>query len=627
MKKYFGFILIIIGFIVFYFIYKNAFLAYETSKTIPKKTPPALPVVSLSQNSIFYDRNNTPFYMPGSGEYRIYVKSNDIPQVVKDIFIETEDRNFYKHKGIDIVGIARALKVNTSSNELAQGGSTITQQLARNLYLSNEKSFKRKIKEIEISLQLEKQYSKDEILEQYINTIYFANRNYGIEAASEAYFGKSIKDLSIAQTAFICSIPNNPSLYDPLRHFNNTKKRQERILGILKEAGKITNQQYITAMKEKIKLTPGKKIQKFPDYYTYVDYELKQILSGEKGNFQTSKLTSAQQNKLRELKTTADKVNYLQNQGLKVYTSLNPGIQEVAVNSVYNGTASTNTEGSAVVVDNNTHEIVALVGGRDYQPFNFNRAFEDYRQPGSTIKPLLVYAPYFDYMGGTPDSIVSTDTICIKLENGSEHCPKNDSGKVYGNVTVRTAMKNSYNTAAINLFQQMTPSVGFSYLNKFHFQKIVRADHNLTAALGGFTHGMTPLEMTSAYSTFGNDGNYYETGAIRKITSKDGTVLYENNPSPTRVYSHQTNEYMRSMLNSVVKDGTARNINMPLDYIGGKTGTTNNNTNLWFVGLTSNYTIGTWIGNVKPNKPIPKTYQTPPPQIIWKNIVVDSGLR
>jgi len=623
MRKIIGFIFIIISFLVFYFTSGKAMSAYETSKNIPKKTVEELPVVSLSQNSVFYDRNNKPFYIPGSGENRINLKSNEIPQLVKDIFISTEDRYFYSHKGVDLFGVARAFLVNVSNSGIEQGASTITQQLARNLYLSNERSIERKIKEIRISLQLEKQYSKDEILEMYINTIYFANRNYGIEAASKAYFSKSAKDLSIAQTAFVCTIPNNPTLYDPFKNFNNSKKRQERILGILKKQGIITEKQYTAAMNEKITLKSDSKIQEYPDYYSYVESELKKILSGRKGTFNTSKLSVGQQTELRKLRTPEERVTYLQNQGLKIYTSLNPYVQEATVRAVNEGTRSTGTVGSAVVIRNNSHEIIALSGGPYYQPHNLNRAFQDVRQPGSTIKPILVYAPYIEYFGATPDTKVNADKFC---ERG--FCPKNDSGKEYGDVTIRTAMQNSYNTAAVRLYDQLTPNVGFSYLNKFKFSNIAASDRvELGVALGGFYYGVSPLEMTSAYTTFGNDGVYYENSAIQKITLRDGTIVYDNNPNSTRVYNHQTNETMRDMLNSVVKYGTARHIYMPLPYIGGKTGTTNENTNLWFMGLTSNYTIGTWIGNAEQSVPIPKNYSVPPPQTIWRDIVVNTNLK
>jgi len=623
MRKIIGFIFIIISFLVFYFTSEKALFAYENSKNIPKKTVEELPVISLSQNSIFYDRNNKPFYIPGSGENRINLKSSEIPQLVKDIFISTEDRYFYSHKGVDLFGVARAMMVNVSNSGIEQGASTITQQLARNLYLTHERSVERKVKEIEISLQLEKQFSKDQILTMYINTIYFANRNYGIEAASKAYFSKSVKDLSLAQTAFVCTIPNNPTLYDPFKNFDHSKKRQERILGILKEQGIITAKQYNVAIKEKITLKTDSRVQEYPDYYSYVDYELKKILSGRKGKFLTSKLTAAQQAELRKLKTVDERVTYLQNQGLSIYTSLNPYVQEATVKAVNQGTLSTNTDGAAVVIRNNSHEIIALSGGRNYESQNLNRAYQDFRQPGSTIKPLLVYAPYIDYLGGTPDTKVSADEYCK-----GTYCPKNDSGKEYGDVSLRTAMQNSYNTAAVRLYEQLTPNVAYRYLDKYKFEKISAKDrYEYGRALGGYDIGMSPLEMTSAYTTFGNDGVYYENSAIQRITLRDGTVVYKNDPSSIRVYSSNTTNTMRSMLHSVVQNGTARRINMPLDYIGGKTGTTNDNTNLWFMGLTSNYTIGTWIGNKRPSQPIPKNYSVPPPQIIWRDIVQDTNLK
>jgi penicillin-binding protein 4 len=556
--------------------------------------------IDLQQNSYIYDRNNELISEHVNEQKRKYISLKEIPDIVKQIFIVTEDSRFYEHSGLDIAGVTRAAIVNAKSGSLEQGGSTITQQLARNLFLNHEKTWNRKLSELLYAYQLEKKLTKDEILELYLNAIYFQNGVYGIETAAQYYFSRPLKQLSIGELAFICAIPNNPSLYDPLTHFSETKKRQERILQILFNKGMINKETFLAARSEPISLRLQKPVDRFPDYVTYVYHELKQLIALKEGisGEQLDKRTS----------------EVLQS-GVRIYTSLDPHIQQTAIHAVQTYLPYKNVQGVAVVIDHTTDEIIALTGGKHYEKFNFHRAFQAYRQPGSTIKPLLVYGPYIDRFGATPYSLVSAGAFC---KNG--YCPKNYSNRTYGMVTLETALQYSYNTPAVRLLDKIGMEQAFAYLKKFEFSGLTAKDYKLPAAIGGFTKGMTPLELTNAYTTFAHDGIFQKAYAIRKVTDLQGNVLYERPQHAKKVWSKKTNDTMRQMLAKVVKEGTAKKAYFPSPYIGGKTGTTNDYKDLWFIGLTNRYTAGVWVGQDKPTNMETISQQTPHLHI-WKTII------
>ncbi|RFU67185.1 transglycosylase domain-containing protein [Bacillus sp. V59.32b] len=546
---------------------------------------------------------------------RIYISDKDIPLFLKDLFVTIEDRQFYQHAGIDAVAISRAIVANSQSDSIEQGGSTITQQLARNVYLTQEKTYNRKLTELLYSYQLERTLSKPEILELYINAIYYHNGNYGIESAAQFYFSKSAKNLSKAELAFLAAIPNNPNLYNPLKNYDATKKRQERILSQMVELNKLTKEEYTEIVKEPIVLNVREQNNLYPDYTDYVKSELRSLVAHSEGMME--RLRDPEPKIREEAAAELDnKVTDLLESGVTIHTALDTGIQSRAKRAVQSRLSSTNVEGAAVVIQHHTHELVSLIGGTNYKKNSFNRAYQGYRQPGSAIKPLLVYAPYIEETNASLLEGVSGARYC---KNG--YCPKNYDGSVYGMVTIKKAFANSYNTPALRLFDKTGIRKSFSYLEKFQFSQVNEEDYHLSAAIGGFTNVISPLELTNAFTSF-EDGTYLPARAIRKVTGKDGKVLYQWNDKPQTVWKPETVKKMRELLHEVTLNGTATRAYLPGGYIGGKTGTTNDVKDMWFVGLTNDYTTGVWIGKDKPAS-IEYIQHTYPNLSIWKDINKD----
>lgn len=569
--------------------------------------------IDFSQNSYMYDRDGSLISeIVSNDENRVFVTYDKIPDHVKELFLRSEDRNFYDHKGIDFMGVVRALASNVKNHGISQGASTITQQLSRNLYLSHERSFTRKFTELLYSYELERKFSKDEILESYLNTIYFSNGVYGIGSAANYYFDKPLSSLTLAQMAFISAIPNNPTLYDPLKQFKHTKKRQERLLGILEKDGVITKKQYKKAVKQKISLSVSEKKNLYPDYVTYANEEFTDLVSDQEGFTKRLKKAKTDGAKKAIQKELSEKVSALLQDGVKIYTALDPSLQQRAVYQLNAQLPYQGVEGGSAVINHETHQIVALAGGKNYKKFDFNYAYQAQRQPGSAIKPLLDYGPYIDQTGATASSKISAGKFC-----SSGYCPQNYSHKTYGTVTLETAFKNSYNTPAIRMLDTVGVKKGFSYLEKFSFEHIVADDYRLPSALGGFTKGFSPLEITDAYTVFGNQGAYTQSHSITKVTDLNGKTLYKWKESPKQVYSQRTNETMRKLLASVVKSGTGKKANFSAPYIGGKTGTSNDYKDIWFVGLTDQYTMGVWVGRDRGT--VESIYSSSPHLRIWKN--------
>ncbi|GED02081.1 transglycosylase domain-containing protein [Bacillus atrophaeus] len=569
--------------------------------------------VSLVQNSYMYDRDGALVSeIVSDDENRVLVPYKKIPEEVKQLFLTSEDRHFYEHKGFDFMGMVRAAASNVKDQKIDQGASTITQQLSRNLYLSHERTFNRKLIELMYSYQLEKKLTKDEILESYLNTIYFNNGVYGVGSAAQFYFNKPLKSLTLGEMAFICAIPNNPTLYDPLKHFDYTKSRQERLLNGLKKAGVITNKQLKKALKEDIKLDVVQKKNKYPDYVTYVNEEFTQLVSSSEG-FDKRLAKANDKEKAKIEKELSKKVSTLLKDGVKIYTALDPYMQNQVVAQVNQNLPYEGVQGGAAVVNHQTHQIVALSGGKNYAKYDFNRAYQAYRQPGSSIKPLLDYGPYIEKTGATASSSIDASKFCSK-----EYCPQNYNNRTYGTVTLDTAFKNSYNTPAIRMLDHVGVNTGFSYLKPFHFAELKDTDYVLPAALGGFTDGMSPLEMTNAFTTFGNSGSYTPSRAITKVTDLNGKTILKWKDKPVQVYSIRTNNVLRQLMASVVKSGTGKKANFKAPYVGGKTGTSNNYKDMWFVGLTDTYTMGVWVGKDNPGS-VEYLHNAGPQLSIWRN--------
>lgn len=545
-----------------------------------------LPVKILDQNGVLFHEEYV--------EWREPVRLENVPEIIQQIFILSEDRDFYQHIGFDVSAIVRALATNSSQNSIQQGASTITQQLVRMLYLSEEKTYERKLMEVFYAHKLEQMYDKATILEKYLNEMYFSNQVYGISSAATFYFQKPLEELSVAEAAFISAIPNNPSLYDPLRNFDNTKARQERLIDVLVLNELITNEEATQYKQENIQLHIKDKIEKFPAYSTYVFHELKELVSKSEGFDDAMNHSTSTEEKKNLEEKLHNKINELLSSGIIIHTALHPSKQEKNEQTINSLLSVNDLQSSAVVIDNETREIISIYGGKNYKKYNFHRAYQAPRQPGSSFKPLIVYAPLFETTYYTPSSTVSGGKFCV-----GNFCPQNYGGAIYGNVPISTAFIHSFNTSAVRLLTQVGIETAFSYLEPFEFKHIIEKDYNYASALGGLTYGVTALEMAGAYTSF-IDGMYVTPHSIRKVTDLDGNILYSWEDDRIQVWSSHTVTYIRSLLNEVVKKGTGRGIHSNSTYIGAKTGTTNNYRDFWLTGLSNEYTVAVWIGFDQP---------------------------
>ncbi|WP_318616890.1 transglycosylase domain-containing protein [Sporosarcina sp. YIM B06819] len=595
MKRFIG-IIIILLFIPILVIVQDAIAVELTTAdsfnkqldtSIELSTPPInVPVSMTDRNGVIF----TEEYV----EWREPLALTSIPTFVRQLFLESEDTGFFEHRGYDVAAIVRAFAVNTATDDVRQGASTITQQVVRMRFLSTEKTYERKLTELFYAAELEKQTSKDDILEMYLNEMYFGNQVYGIGAAASYYFNKPIYELNKAEQAFIAAIPNNPSLYNPLVHFNQTKKRQERLLSILAKNGVITTAEAETYASIPIELQVKKKENNFPVYSTYVLSELSELIAQSEGLTDQIANATDESTKLALEARVKQRTAEVLATGLIIETALDPIKQRRDEQAISALLKPKGLQAGAAVIDNGTREIVSLFAGKDYKKADFHRAFQAVRQPGSAIKPILVYAPYFESGPYTANSRVNSGNICI-----GTYCPTNVGGYVYGTTKVRDAFRLSHNTAAIRLFKTVGIDKAFDFIEPFQFKSITQQDHTYAAALGGLSKGMTPLELAGAYTGF-IDGTYKRPHAIRSVKDTAGTILYEWPNDKIDVWSPATVSTMRSLLSDVVTSGTGRGIPNTTSYTGAKTGTTDHYKDLWVGGLNEHYTTAVWVGYDKP---------------------------
>ncbi len=579
-----------------------------------------------TRTSVVYDCNDQ-IIMTYSGEKDLYyVGSDDIPEVLKNAFIVMEDRDFYTHSGVDIKAVIRAAVANYNADRIVQGASTITQQLARNIYLNQDVNWERKILEAFMALEIEKKYSKEDILEFYLNNIYFGNGYYGVEAAARGYFNKSVSSLTTGECIFLASIPNNPSKYDPITKQENTVERSRLILKQLYAAGMISELDYLKLSgdeenpfvpKFKTQAGAGEMNKTTADtyIYTYVTYCAVRYLMSENGfvfknDFNTQEELDSYDESYDSWYTYYQQALYTG--GYYIYTSIDMNAQELLQNTVDDVIAQNDAEyaayrngtvteiignplqAAAVTIDNATGLVVAIVGGRNEQSdgYGFNRAYQSFRQPGSAIKPLNVYAPYL-CLGHSPDEIVND----VYEENG----PKNVGGAYVGEMTLRQALAKSKNTIAWQIYRYITPQKGSEYLLRMGFKKIYMDKNYMAGALGGFTYGVSAEEMAAGFRTIANKGIYNSPTCIRGI--------YENEAKNVKavqqdvyVYSETAAVNLTSMLETVIEEGTGQKAKLAAFEAAGKTGTTNGNKDMWFVGFTTYYTTGVWVGNDTPTE-------------------------
>lgn len=595
-------LLAIVSFAVWFYVkYGKQLLSYQNK---------ANEMVAASTEATFRESQTSLVYAADGqlistlrGEKDVYYLSYDaIPEYVIDAVISVEDRKFFEHDGFDLfANIRAAIALIENEGEIRQGGSTITQQLARNVFLTNEVTWERKITEIFAAMALERKYEKKQILEFYLNNIYFANGYYGIQAASKGYFGVSVRELSLSQVAFLCAIPNDPTDYNPLTRFDSTMARRDKVLLQMWEQGKISDEEYQAALKEEVvlQMSAGTR-QNYAESYTYY-CAIRALMEKEGFVFRNEFLDEADKESYEELYYEA--YYRIQKQlytgGYRIYTSIDLEKQallqetldaELAVNEEKDENGTYQLQGSAVCIDNDTGRVVAVIGGRGQETdgYTLNRAYQSFRQPGSAIKPLIVYTPMFE-RGLYPDDIVVDE----KFEGG----PRN-SGEVYsGEIPVSYAIAVSKNTVAWKLFGQLTPRVGLSYLLDMNFRRIVKTDYVPAAALGGFTYGVSAVEMASAYAALENDGLFYNPTCIVKIMDAEGNEIIGDARKGEQVYSLNAARIMTWCLQQVMDgSGTGRKLKVEGQYTAGKTGTTNEQKDGWFVGYTKYYTTAVWVG-------------------------------
>ncbi len=536
-----------------------------------------------------------------SDQNRLPIDINKVPKNLQNAFIAAEDNRFYDHIGVDPIGILRAVVTNLTNRGIAQGGSTITQQLAKNAFLSQDQTLKRKIQEAILALELERKYSKKEILEMYMNQIYFGRGAYGIQTAAHTYFGKDVGDLTLAECAMIAGLPKSPNYYSS--SVNEATARKNVVVGQMEKYGYITPSQAEEAKKSSLDIKQ-KSTSNTPDETAYfIDYVTQEIAQ-KYGD------------------------DALYKDGLKIYTTLDTDKQHAAVQAMRHlpethtdDQGLTQPQGAIISIDPKTGHILAMVGGRGQD--SFNRASMAVRQPGSAFKPFVYMTAMEHDM--TPDTIMEDK----KVEYGG-WSPHNADNSYQGRMPLWKALALSVNTVAVQLADKVGPSNVIANAKKLGITTLVEDgspnDDNLaSAALGGLTKGVTPLEMAAAYGAFANKGVYIKPTAIVKILDRNGNVLEDNSSDvqKTQVMSEKTAYEMTSMLEGVIArgTGTAASIGRPA---AGKTGTTDDNHDAWFIGYTPDIVTAVWVGDDTGSQSLGEIYGGTVPAQIWHDYMASA---
>ena len=492
-----------------------------------------------------------------------YIPLEDIPQVMQDAILAMEDRWFYQHPGFNPIAILRAFYINFKAGRKIVGGSTITQQLAKNLFLTFEKTWTRKLEELVLALILEQRYTKDEILELYLNHIYFGEGSYGIEAAARTYFGKSARELNLVESALLAAIPRSPNAYDPYNNPDLARERRNIVLDRMVELDMISETEHQKAAASPIEL--ARRQRGHAPYF--LDYVKKQL----EDRYGT---------------------NLVYRGGLRVHTTLNPDYQQAAEEAF----AKQEFQGALVAIDPQTGFIRAMVGGRDYIESQFNRAAQAYRQPGSAFKPF-VYAAALE-AGWKQNTLVED----IPREYAG-YAPSNYDDRYWGPVVMKHAVAHSLNNAAVWTLSQVGVSQVMRLAENMGIKSLTPEDRNLSLALGGITKGVTPLELAGAFVPFANGGIRYEIRGIQRVLDRDGRVLEDHRPQGVRVLRETTSYLVTDILKSVMEYGTARHLPVGRPAAG-KTGTSDETTSLWFVGYTPSIVAAVYIGDDQ-QRPLP----------------------
>ncbi|MBO7187515.1 MAG: transglycosylase domain-containing protein, partial [Clostridia bacterium] len=511
---------------------------------------------NLETEKLISVQNGVEIYSKNNEKLDVFVQKTPVVKIdslknhTVNAFIAVEDKRFYNHKGIDYKAISRAFIKNLTTFSFKEGGSTISQQLIKNTHLSNEKTLKRKLIEIKLTKQLEKKFSKNQILETYLNTIYFGKNLYGIENASNYYFSKSATELSISESAILAGIVKAPSQYLPTNNYEKCLNRRNVVLKLMQEQGYISTTDYENAKNSKIDLKLNEKAY---DFNSLCLIELNQI----------------------------SKDNPYLFSNCKIYTSFDDKLQEILETATINN--SEKCDKSAVVLDKN-NRICAYYSTTN----NINR------QIGSTIKPLAVFAPAIE------ENLINEHTLILDEKTDfNGYAPSNYNGKYHGYVSAKTALAKSLNIPSVKILNSLGVAKSKNYLIKMDID-LTNDDSNLSLALGGTKQGVSLLDLTGAYDVFKNEGFHKKVGCIEKIVDKNGNILYKNETLSKRVFSPETAYFVCDMLKETVNNGTAKRLQNKNAVIYAKTGTVGNskgNTDAYCVSFTDEYSVGVWLGN------------------------------
>jgi len=507
-------------------------------------------------------------------EDRKIIKINDLPKYVVQAFVAAEDSRFFEHKGLDFQGISRAFFKNLQAGRIVQGGSTITQQVAKALYLSPEKRYIRKIKEAILAYKIDHYLTKEEILNLYLNHIYLGHGTYGVEAAAQGYFGKSARYLSLPEAAILAGLPKAPSAYSPFTHFDKARQRQAYVLERMEEDGYITKQDRERALSTSLPLRSIKPKEKVAPYFIE---HIRRYIVEKYGS------------------------DVLYKEGLEVYTTLNIEAQKAARDAVERGLSELEerqgydrglVQGALVSMDVKTGAVKALVGGREFSKSEFNRATQSRRQPGSAFKPFI-YTAAFD-KGLTPSTRFVDDPIQFPdpSKPGGVWQPKNFDGKFTGPTTLRNAIVQSRNIITIKVLQDIGVDYAASYANVMGITSPL--SRNLSLALG--SSGVTLLEMVRGFGVLANQGKRVTPYFITKIVDRTGHVFEENQPKVEQVIDSRIAFISAYIMQDVVESGTGRRVKSIGRPVAGKTGTTNDVRDAWFLGFTPSLITGVWVG-------------------------------
>lgn len=535
-------------------------------------------------SSVIYDRNGNMLAYVFKKQHRLYARYDELPSYLVEGLVAMEDTKFFEHGGVNPDAILRAIVKDIQAGAFVEGGSTLTQQLIKNKVLTSEKKLARKIKEAILAMKIEQELSKEEIIERYLNEISYGNNYFGVKTAANGYFHKELNELTLKEAAILVGLPNAPSYYNPLRHYERALNRANNVLYRMKSIGWITQSDYLKAVKETPKVHRTSLTQNIAPFI--VD-EVVRRFKGKLGDIRTG--------------------------GYKIYTTIDMKQQEIAREAVtfaydkalkkYNEKAKDSTLNTALVaVESNTGDVLAMVGGADYKKSAFNRVTQSERQPGSAFKPFI-YQTALDvgYNPATPLTDLARTFQYYYQGKPKIWSPRNYERDFKGFVPLREALVHSRNLATVNLVADL----GVSTIRKrLAFLDVPHIPRDMSIALGNL--GLSPLKMAQIFSVFANSGHMIEPRIVSKIISKEGAVIYETRNKEIADFTTPEQAYlMTDILKDVVKRGTGRNAQVPGIELAGKTGTTNSSVDAWFCGYSPTIEVIAWFGR-DDNRPIAK---------------------